>query len=79
MKHKTETFWDRVEKCNHEYSPNYYYWIGCTTPYCDGGGEQHCLKCGVYIYSCQCRCEYGMSGWSHKRWKTYWKKRHKNV
>ena len=70
-----DEFWDKVIKCEHKnLSPEYFAPIYCSTPYCNGE-EYHCLDCGVYISDCLCRCNQGMSGWSHKRWKNYWSKK----
>jgi len=60
------TFWDKVEKCKHDYS-DYFKFVSCETPYC-GGQEERCRKCGVYISDCGCHCVAGKSGWSSKRW-----------
>lgn len=67
-------FWDKVDKCSHEnLSPDYYEGVPCWTPYC-GGTEDHCLDCGVFISSCGCGFNNGMSGWSNKRWREKEKK-----
>lgn len=72
------SFWGKVLKCEHKnFYPNYYEsWscagaghVGCSA------SEIHCLDCGVYISSCYCHTEDGMSGWSHNRWITYYKKK----
>ena len=70
-------FWDRAKKCKHEnISSNYNIYIPCSTQYCEGS-EFHCLDCGVYISECHCMAHNGMSGWSNKKWKTYYKKQQK--
>jgi len=70
----TSEFWRRVLKCEHKHlSKTYSPWVRCDTPYCSAG-EDHCLDCGVYITSCQCGANNGMSGWSHARWNTHWRK-----
>lgn len=66
-------FWDKVYKCKHEWSKNYYEDVGCDTPYCDGN-EQHCVKCGVYESICKCGSCNGLSGWSNSHHKTQMKK-----
>ena len=65
----SDNFWNNVSHCKHDnLSPDYLVLIYCGTPYC-GGQEEHCLDCGVYISSCGCGCNRGLSGWSNKRWK----------
>jgi len=67
-KKQLERFWAKVVNCKHEnLSPNYSEPIYCSTPYCCGS-EDHCLDCGVYISTCGCGYNNGMSGWSNKRW-----------
>ena len=66
---KYPLFWKSVEKCEHKnMSPGYFEYISCGTPYCSGQ-EEHCLDCGVYITSCGCGSNNGMSGWPVKRWR----------
>jgi hypothetical protein len=72
-----EKFWDKVNKCKHEETDKYLEFINCETPYCSGS-EWHCKHCGVYISECGCGYNDGMSGWSHKRWNTYYKNKKKN-
>jgi len=70
----SDSFWDKVEKCDHSnISPNYYVGFSCDTPYCSGY-ECHCLDCGVYISECYCGYNRGMSGWSHRRYRNFEKK-----
>lgn len=67
--------WNKASKCKHENTyPNYAVSFACPTPYC-GGTEYHCRDCGVYLASCGCGYNNGMSGWSHKRWLNFNKKR----
>ena len=67
---KRVSFWDKVYACEHKnLSPNYSEYIYCGTPYCSGS-EEHCLDCGAYIQECGCGYNNGMSGWSHKQYKT---------
>lgn len=65
---KEEKYWRKVDKCNHEWNPNY---IGdggtCPTPECGGISVNHCLKCGVYESDCRCGASSGASGWSPER------------
>jgi hypothetical protein len=71
-------FWDKVDACegrDEDLSPEYCYATPCGTPYCGGGYEFHCLKCGVYETKCDCHSCDGMSGWSGLRWDNYWKKK----
>jgi hypothetical protein len=65
--------WDKVEKCQHEFNPDYCVSVHCDNQElgCAGGMESHCKKCGVYITEDPCGQEAGMSGWSHKRWKKF--------
>jgi len=66
---KADRFWRKVHRCKHEnMSPDYYEYIHCETPYC-GGSEEHCLDCGVFIATCGCGSNNGLSGWSEKRHK----------
>lgn len=60
-------FWDKVSKCEHKNHTNYYEDIYCSTPYCRGS-EIRCVDCKVYISSCPCHYNDGMSGWSKWRW-----------
>lgn len=64
-------FWDRVERCKHEATPDYGVHVRCGHEElgCDGGFEWHCKHCGVYITDDPCGATAGMSGWSHERWK----------
>lgn len=59
-------FWDKVEKCEHELG-EYSDGGACWTPYCSWS-EYRCKKCGVYVTSCGCHFEDGMSGWPRRRW-----------
>lgn len=64
-------FWNKVDNCRHEnLSPNYYATWACEFEdigvIC--GGETHCLDCGVFLSSCPCGIEAGMSGWPQARW-----------
>jgi hypothetical protein len=61
------SFWDKVNNCQHEFYDNYCVYLPCDTPYCSGY-EVHCKKCGVYISKCNCGYNNGMSGWPYKRW-----------
>jgi len=56
-------FWDKVKRCDHEFSPTYYERLYCLC----NGHEVRCLKCGVYISKCSCGMWTGMSGWSIRR------------
>jgi hypothetical protein len=38
------------------YAPN-----SCATPYCNGGSEVHCLRCGWYTSTCPCGCNNGQN------------------
>jgi hypothetical protein len=67
-------FWKRVRGCQHEINPNYCVHFRCDTLFCSGR-EVHCLKCGVFISHCDCFANDGMSGWPHKRYTNYWRKR----
>lgn len=68
---KNSSFWEKVEKCNHEnLYHNYYKAIYCGTEDCEGS-ESHCVNCGVFITKCQCGSYNGISGWSEKRWKKH--------
>jgi len=80
-KERTMTkFWKKVNKCEHKnLSPDYCVMISCSTPYCHGGAEVHCLDCGAYITECPCGANDGMSGWSEERHKNYVKKRSKRI
>lgn len=63
------TFWEKVEKCEHKnLSSEYSEPVYCVTEYCSGS-EVHCLDCNVYIQECKCGYNNGMSGWSIKRYK----------
>ena len=66
-------FWDKVNKCKHENESDYHEYLGCCTPGCHGS-ESRCLDCGVFITECRCGDWTGMSGWSNKRRKAYYKK-----
>ena len=72
----SKQFWDKVDKCNHKFNPNYYEHISCAHTYlgCSGGSEEHCLLCGVYVIEDRCGDQSGMSGWSSKRWTNIRKK-----
>ena len=62
-------FQEKAHNCKHEnVSPDYYAVIRCSTPYCHGGGEYHCLDCGAYVSECPCGANDGISGWPAKRW-----------
>jgi|WetSurMetagenome_2_1015567.scaffolds.fasta_scaffold03175_14 hypothetical protein len=70
---KLSKFWKKVIKCDHKWSPRYNSDIACFTLGCFAT-EKHCLKCGVYEYYCQCGdVGSGLSGWSDKRWKNFYK------
>lgn len=71
---KKSSFWEKVEKCNHEnlYS-DYYELVYCDNEYCSGS-ESHCADCGVFITTCQCGYCNGISGWPEKRWSKHHKK-----
>ena len=65
-------FWERVETCEHEWSPNYLgrpHDCGQEEVGCFGPSESHCLKCGVYETTDPCGCEAGLSGWPSERWR----------
>ena len=66
-----DKFWAKVDKCKHEFYPDYSEHIGCAhwELGCSGGSEEHCRLCGVYITEDPCGDQSGMSGWSSKRWK----------
>lgn len=59
-------FWIKVHNCNHKNITNYSSLITCGTDYCSGD-EIHCRDCGIYITTCQCGYNEGMSGWSNLR------------
>lgn len=57
--------------CSHErLSNNYYESFSCETPFCEGS-EIRCLQCGVYITTCGCGYNNGISGWPRKRWNKF--------
>ena len=62
------SFWDKAEKCKHKNLYDYSERVRCETPYCDGS-EEHCKDCRVYISSCRCGYNDGLSGWPAKRFK----------
>ena len=64
-------FWDKVENCAHDSYPHYGVVLGCEC----GAYEYHCCKCGVYYTDCRCGEQYGLSGWSYKRWRSYYKRK----
>lgn len=68
---KTSKFWDKVQRCQHEWNKDYYELVSCETPYCDGG-EKHCTKCGVYFITCECGYCNGFSGWNEHRNQMMW-------
>jgi hypothetical protein len=70
------SFWDKISKCDHEPTNNYLESISCQTDYCNGS-EWRCKHCGVYISECGCGYNNRMSGWSKKRWNTYYKNKKK--
>jgi len=59
-------FWEKVNKCKHEWNPDYYETFSCANEYCNAT-EQHCLKCGVFKTECKCGFENGLSGHSVNR------------
>jgi len=59
-----QNFWDKVQACEHEWSPTYLEHYGCT---CGQASESRCVKCGVYVTEDPCGEQSGMSGWSKKR------------
>ena len=61
-----QDFWEKASQCDHDWSPVYYEFIPCPTPYCNGG-ETHCLKCLVFEVTCQCGFCNSMSGWPEAR------------
>ena len=68
-------FWDKVNKCKHKnLYDNYLKMISCSSPYCYGH-EVHCKDCNVYISTCGCGSENGMSGWSKQRWRNHERKK----
>jgi hypothetical protein len=68
--------WKKVKRCKHKnLSPDYLGHIYCDTPYCEGS-EDHCLDCGVFISTCGCGSNNGMSGWPNVKWERYNSKKH---
>ena len=59
-------FWQKVEKCKHENLTDYYHMFTCGTPYCEVV-EVRCRDCKVYIMTCGCNVNTGMSGWPWSR------------
>lgn len=69
-------FWDKVIRCAHTNFSDYSYFLGtCSTPYCGGIDEWHCLDCGIFIQECRCHSNNWMDGWSHTRRKAHENKR----
>jgi len=65
---KSLAFWKKVESCKHkDLYENYYRWGRCGTPHCSGWDEYHCRACGVFLTTCPCGAENGLSGWPNKR------------
>ena len=69
-------FWDKVEKCKHESARDTGYCGTCSTPMCGAISEKHCPDCGVFIGSCRCMSNDGMSGWPALRWSRYYAKKY---
>lgn len=68
-----QNFWSKVEKCKHENNTDYSEFVYCMTEYCEGD-ERRCADCKVYIQTCGCGYNDGMSGWSQARHKSLTKK-----
>ena len=67
--------WEKAEKCEHKnVYPNYHVLLPCT---CGKATEYHCKDCGVFFSYCGCHEQDGMSGWSAKQWKNFYKKKNK--
>ena len=41
-------------------------YVGCGTPYCSGGHEVHCRRCGFFSLTCPCGCNNGYDTVSEK-------------
>lgn len=73
-------FWLIASRCQHlNLYLNYTSWGRCGTPYCEGWDEYHCKDCGVFVQSCPCGYNNGMSGWSAKMRRTYEKAKFKKA
>lgn len=70
-----QKFWDKVEKCPHNNLTDHYEHYSCWTPLCPGASEVHCADCGVYITECPCHSEDGYSGWSHRKYRSWQRKK----
>lgn len=72
--HDMSKFWDKVLECDHKNFTTHYPYVSCSTPYCSAQ-EVHCKDCGVFIESCGCMSNNGMSGWSRSRHRAHERKK----